>query len=111
MLRPKYRHNKIRSLGAPVWWTAVSWAVLGGMVILTDPEVFADYYYLPIWPAMFLVLATTLRLILGNWRRGLIFGLAGTIYLVFRYLGIGEWIYGLLLVGLGIALEWYLRRR
>lgn len=103
------RRFKFRFSGAAAL-AGVSWAVLAGLVILVDPEVFADYYYLPIWPATFLALAATLRLILGNWRRGLIFGLAGTVYMIFRYLGIGGWVYGLLLVGLAMALEMYFRK-
>lgn len=90
--------------------TVVSWAVLAGLVILTDPEIFANYQYFPVWPVMFLALATTLRLILGSWRRGLIFGLAGTIYMGFRYLGIGGWIYWVLLLGLAVTIEVYFQR-
>ncbi len=56
---------------------------------------------------MFLTLAASVRLILGNWRRGLIFALAGTVYMVFRYLGIGYWIYGILLLGLAGVIDWY----
>src|SRR3989338_7192004 len=90
-----------------VFLTVVSWAGLAGLVILTDPEIFANYRYLPIWPMMFLSLAATLRLILGSWRRGLIFALAGTVYMVFRFLGIGYWIYGILLLGLAGVIDWY----
>jgi len=86
-----------------VFLTVVSWAGLAGLVILTDPEIFANYRYLPIWPMMFLSLAATLRLILGSWRRGLIFALAGTAYMVFRYLGIGHILYLILLVGISIS--------
>lgn len=92
------------------WLAVTAWAGLAGLVILTDPEIFAGYRHLPVWPAMLLALAASLRLILGSWRRGIIFGLAGTIYMGFRYLGIGGWIYGVLLGGLAVALEWYFRR-
>lgn len=104
------RRFRTRFFGSAFWLTVISWVILAAIVILTDPEIFADYYYLPIWPAMLLALAASLRLILGSWRRGVIFGLAGTIYMGFRYLGIGGWIYGVLLGGLAVALEWYFRR-
>ena len=86
-----------------VFLTVVSWAGLAGLVILTDPEIFANYRYLPVWPMMFLSLAVTLRLILGSWRRGLIFALAGTAYMVFRYLGIGHILYLILLAGISMS--------
>ena len=101
------RRFKIGFPAATIWLAVVSWAGLAGLVILTDPEIFANYRYLPIWPMMFLSLAATLRLILGSWRRGLIFALAGTVYMVFRFLGIGYWIYGILLLGLAGVIDWY----
>lgn len=103
------RRFKFRFSGA-AGLAGASWAVLAGLVTLVDPEIFADYYYLPVWPAMFLALASSLRLILGSWRRGLIFGLASTFYMLFRYLGIGEWIYGVLLFGLAATVDLYFRR-
>ena len=101
------RRFKIGFPAATIWLAVVSWAGLVGLVILTDPEIFANYRYLPIWPMMFLSLAATLRLILGSWRRGLIFALGGTVYMVFRFLGIGYWIYGILLLGLAGVIDWY----
>jgi len=106
----KFR-RKIRFPTTLVFLTVASWAALAGLVVLVDPVIFAGYQYLPIWPAMFLALAATMRLILGSWRRGLIFALAGTAYMVFRYLGIGYWIYGVLLLGLAGVADWYLRLR
>lgn len=103
-MRRRFRTN---FFGPVFWLTIVSWAGLAGLVILTDPEIFADYYYLPVWPAILLALAASLRLILGSWRSGLTFALAGTIYMVFRYLGIGHWMYGVLLLGLAGVIEWY----
>ncbi len=102
----KFR-RKIRFPASAVFLTAVSWAGLAVMVVLVDPEIFAGYHYLPIWPVMFLALAATIRLVLGSWRRGLIFALAVTIYMVFRYLEIGYWMYGVLLLGLARVVEWY----
>ena len=97
------RRFKIGFPAATIWLAVVSWAGLVGLVILTDPEIFANYRYLPIWPMMFLSLAATLRLILGSWRRGLIFALAGMAYMVFRYLGIGHILYLILLVGISMS--------
>ncbi len=102
----KFR-RKIRFPASAVFLTAVSWAALAALVILVDPEIFAGYHYLPFWPVIFLALAATMRLILGSWRRGLIFALAGTVYMVFRFLGIGYWIYGILLLGLAGVIDWY----
>lgn len=104
------RRFKIGFPTATIWLAVTAWAGLAGLVTLVDPEVFADYYYLPIWPAIFFALAVMLRLILGSWRRGLIFALAGTAYMVFRYLGIGHWMYAALLLGLAATVDWYLKR-
>ena len=102
----KFR-RKIRLPISTVFLTVMSWAGLVAVVILTDPAIFAGYQYLPIWPVMFLSLAATMRLILGSWWRGLTFALAGMVYMVFRYLGIGYWIYGILLLGLAGVIDWY----
>lgn len=102
----KFR-RRIRFPASAVFLTVASWAGLAGLMVLTDPAIFADYLYLPVWPVMFLALAATLRLVLGSWRRGLIFALAVTIYMVFRYLEIGYWMYGVLLLGLAGVVEWY----
>src|SRR3990167_8643396 len=102
----KFR-RKIRFPTSIAFLTVISWMGLAGLVVLVDPTIFADYLYLPVWPVMFFTLAATVRLILGSWRRGLIFALSGTAYMVFRYLGIGYWIYGGLLLGLAGVIDWY----
>ena len=106
MSRPKYRYE-IRRWGVQLWLVLISWAGLAGLVILTDPEIFADYYYLPVWPLVWLSLWSFIWLVTKSGKRGVIYGTAGTLYLGLKYLGIGYWVYGVLLLGLAGVTDWY----
>jgi hypothetical protein len=107
MIHYKHRY-KFRLPSGAVWLTLISWAGLGALVAFTDPEIFAGYIYLPIWPMVWLSLLSLTWLVTKSGKRGLIYGTAGTAYLGLKYLRIGYWIYGGLLLGLAVTADWYL---
>lgn len=95
--------------------TLVLWALLGFIVWRVDPVVMRDLFlpnsYFVFLALLFFALALTGTLLLAHTRRG--FSLAGLVvlFLYLRLHGLGNVINGLLMAGLFVAVEYYVRNR
>ena len=85
--------------------TVLLWILLTSFIFLTDPDT-------PLaLPAFFLIvliiLFFTFSLIFANKRRGLIASFATTLFLLLRYLGVGNILNLLLIIGAAISFEYF----
>jgi len=88
--------------------TVFLWLLVGLVVYFVDPE---NYGSIPLlFFLFFLALLFTLSTLFANTRRGLIATCSITVFLILRYLGVGNIINFLLLLGLAIASEFYFSR-
>jgi len=97
----KNRKNFLPSLAL----TAFLWLLVGAVIYFTNPDFIGMVVLFFI--LTFLALMFTFSLILANTRRGLIMALGITIFLIFRYFGIGNLLNGLLIIGITLATEIY----
>ena len=85
------------------------WSIAAFIIYFVDPSAFA------IVPALLLViffaLLFTTSLLFANTRRGLITTSFLTLFIILRYLGVGNIINFLLILGVGITLELYLNSK
>lgn len=86
---------------------SILFTVLIGIVYFTDPanQIFIFLFFL----CLFLFLFFLLSLILANTRRGFISSVCITIFIIFRFFGVGNAINAILIVSLGIIAEIYAR--
>lgn len=88
--------------------TLFLWTTIAFIVYFVDP--FSYGATLLFFLTIFSALLFTFSLFFANTRRGLITALGLTTFLILRYLGIGNIVNFLLLLGLGIAIEMYFLR-
>ena len=89
--------------------TVFLWLLVGLVVYFVDPEgsgTIILFFFLT-----FLATFFTFSTLFANSRRGLITSSGLTIFLILRYLGVGNILNFLLLTGLGIATEFYFARK
>src|SRR3989338_6526074 len=86
----------------------VLWTLLVMVIYFVDPDAMGS---IPLFFILFfLALLFTLSTLFANTRRGLIATCSITVFLILRYLGVGNIINFLLLLGLAIASEFYFSR-
>lgn len=85
--------------------TLVSWLLITYLVYSVDPTTL--YIMVLFFILVFITLLFTFSIILANTRRGLTASIAITIFLFFRYYGIGNILNFLLVFGLAIASDIY----
>ena len=86
----------------------ISWFAVAAIIYFINPAI------LGIVPLFFLIffiaLLFTFSTLLANSERGLIIAFTATLFLLLRYLGVGNIINFLLIVGLGITTDLYLSK-
>lgn len=97
----KNRKNFLPTLAITIFL----WLLLAGLVYLADPDIFgmAVLFFVLI----FFALLFTFSLVLANAKRGIIIATGITLFLIFRYFGIGNLLNGLLIAGITLACEIY----
>ena len=97
----KFRKNFLPTLVLII----LLWSIAAFIIYFVDPSAFG------ILPALLLViffaLLFTASLLFANTRRGLIIASFLTLFIILRYLGVGNIINFLLILGVGITLELY----
>lgn len=89
--------------------TIALWVAVACLVYFVEPGTLGA---IPIFFAViFFVLLFTFSTLFANTRRGLLTALAITIFLILRYLGVGNILNFLLIAGLTITLELYFSNR
>lgn len=89
--------------------TILLWSFLVAIVFLTEPT---EFGVLPLFFLLvFLSLTFSFAIIFVNTRRGIILSLVIVTLLLLRYLGVGNILNLLLLVGVGIATEIYFSKK
>jgi len=85
------------------------WLSVGGIVLFLIPEAPINlfFFFLTLFLALFLTLAT----ILENTRRGFIVSLSIVVFLLLRYLAVGNVFNILLILGIAICFEIYFSKR
>ncbi|OGM15847.1 hypothetical protein A2V56_05440 [Candidatus Woesebacteria bacterium RBG_19FT_COMBO_42_9] len=89
--------------------TIVLWTLLAGLIYFVDP--FALGAIPAFFILVFLALLFTFSFLFVSTRRGVIFAVAITIFLILRYFGVGNVLNLLLIIGVLIALEIYFLRK
>lgn len=98
------RKNFLPSLAA----TIVLWLTIACMFYFTDPF---DFGRIPLLLVLvFTAILFTTSIIFANTRRGIITASTLTLFLILRYLGIGNILNLLLVLGLALAIEYYFHR-
>ena len=85
------------------------WGIISGLVYFVDPETFGAI--LLFFILSFFAMLLTLSLVFANSRRGFIASVGLIIFLVLRYLGIGNILNFLLITGISITIELYFSRK
>jgi len=86
-----------------------SWALVGLIIYFIEPDTFA---IVPLFFAVvFFALLFTLATLFSNTKRGLIYCLFLTTFLILRYFGIGNLLNLLLLTGITISIDFYFSRK
>jgi hypothetical protein len=85
------------------------WSSIFFIVYFVDPKTHGALIIL--FVISFLALLLTFATIFANTRRGLLAAITLTIFLLFAYLGIGNIINLLLLIGIAITTEYYLMKK
>lgn len=98
-----HRHNFF-----PIFFILVCWSLLAILVVFVDPTMLAQIGLAPFWVLLWLASFYTISLVFRHAKRGLLYATALTLYAVFRYLGVGHPIVGLFLLGIAIAVQYYL---
>ncbi|MCH7640609.1 hypothetical protein IID22_00200 [Patescibacteria group bacterium] len=85
------------------------WGLSAALVYFVDPFTFGavPLFFLAIFFALFFTFST----LFFNTRRGLITTVALTLFLLLRYLGIGNILNLLLLAGVGISIDLYITKK
>ncbi len=83
----------------------ILWSLVAAIIYFANPETFG---MIPLFfILLFLSLGITLSTLFANTRRGIISAVAITIFIILRYLGVGNIVNFLLLLGLAIVIELY----
>lgn len=88
--------------------TLLLWIATGFLVYAIDPFSFAAVP--AFFVLIFLALLFTFSLIFANTRRGLVVSISLILFLILRYLGIGNILNFLLIAGIATAIELYSQR-
>jgi hypothetical protein len=89
--------------------TILLWGILGGLIYFITPDTMGA---LPLFFILsFLALLFTFSLLFADSGRGFIVSLGLIVFLILRYLGIGNIINLLLIAGLVVTAEFYFTRR
>ncbi len=89
--------------------TILLWAAAGALIYFVEPDTFGA---IPaFFMTIFFALLFTFSTLFANTRRGFLTALALTIFLILRYLGVGNILNFLLIAGLTIIIELYFLRR
>lgn len=89
--------------------TIVLWGIWGGLIYFISPDTFGA---LPLFLVFsFLAFLFTFSLLFADSGRGFIVSLGLTVFLILRYLGIGNIINLLLITGLIVTAELYFDKR
>lgn len=88
--------------------TCISWFAIAAMLCFVNPTTpgIVPLFFL----IFFVTLLFTFSSLLANSKRGLIIASTATLFLILRYLGVGNIINFLLLVGLGTTFDLYLSK-
>ncbi|OGM77241.1 hypothetical protein A2210_02715 [Candidatus Woesebacteria bacterium RIFOXYA1_FULL_40_18] len=89
--------------------TVLLWAAAGALIYFVEPDTFGAIS--AFFMTIFFALLFTFSTILANTRRGLITALGLTIFLILRYLGVGNILNFLLIAGVVITAELYFSTR
>lgn len=104
----KKEKNKRKNFLPTLIVTIILWVTLVGLVSFTDPY---DFGTLPLFLVLvFMAVMFTFSIMFAETRRGVILALAVTLFLVLRYLGVGNILNLLLILGLALAIEYYFHR-
>jgi hypothetical protein len=94
-----------KNFSVTVLVTVLLWVLLVAAIFLTNPN---DFGILPLFFFLvFLTLTFTFSIVFINTRRGLIVSILCVIFLLLRYLDVGNILNLLLLTGVGVAAEFY----
>lgn len=88
--------------------TLLLWTAISGLVYFVEPDTLGaipTFFIL-----LFLALLLTFSTLFANSRRGIIATIGLTLFLILRYLGVGNILNFLLILGLGIVIEIYFWR-
>lgn len=92
----------------PLLFAFFSWGLLVMLVVFIDPQLLAPIYLAPFWVLFWLALFYTISLAFRRTSRGFLYATALTLYTILRHLGIGHPIVGLFLLGIAVAVQYYL---
>lgn len=97
-----------------VFFAAISWCAIGGMVYWVDPELIKDFVlpesYLPMMILVALGVFFLLSILFLSSKRAMRWTLATVMFVYLRIWGVGNWMNLVLLIGLMACIEWYLSR-
>lgn len=79
-------------------------------MLLIDPEPLVALGLAPFWLLWWLACFVTILRISGQAFHGVLYATISTLYLLLRYLGLGQAINGLLLLGITLTADWYWRQ-
>lgn len=100
----RYRKNLIWLIMLDI----ILWTLLAGIVYLIEPStiLIVPLFFI----VLFLALILTLSLLLSNTRRGVLSSVGIFIFVILRYLGVGNILNLVLIASIVIAMEFYLSR-
>lgn len=85
--------------------TILFWILLGALVYFVDPGIFG---VVPLFfVTLFVALLFTFSLVFANSRRGLLASLSLSLFLILRYLGVGNWLNLVLILAIASCIELY----
>ncbi|MBU0572611.1 hypothetical protein KKH23_03915 [Patescibacteria group bacterium] len=88
--------------------TFISWLGIAAIIYFINPSTLG---IVPLFFSVFFIaLLFTFSTLLANSKRGLVIASTATLFLLLRYLGVGNIINFLLIIGLGITTDLYLSR-
>jgi len=107
-IKRKKEKNKRKNFLPTLVVTIILWVVIGGLIYFADPHSFG---VIPLFLVLVYVATMfTFSIIFAQTRRGIITASALTLFLILRYLGIGNVLNLLLILGLSLAIEYYFNR-
>lgn len=87
------------------------WAGLIFIFLYVEPSLIRDIpvpgWYAPLFLLLFITLLSTTRLLSGNRKRAITLSVLITVFLILRINQLGQWYNGLLIVILGLAIEYF----
>lgn len=91
--------------------TLLLWVGVGFIFIFVEPELLKNIpfagWYGPFFLLLFAALLALSRLLTGNRKRSILLAVLSTSFLILRINQVGQWYNGLILVALGIVIEYF----